>query len=139
METNREIKIAIIVGIIMLTVCLVVFIFSKSDVEVEDMNLQVYKLYEKEDGSGNEYRQCHIPTDELVSIYNQYKRAVNLKEDKQIKGQINGNYKLISGENFIAFDAEQYDYVYRSDTQQLYSFNSTIYDLVKEACNSDEA
>ena len=60
METNREIKIAIIVGAIMLTLCLVIFIFTKSDVEVEDMNLKVYKLYQKEDGEGNEYRQCKI-------------------------------------------------------------------------------
>lgn len=137
METNREIKIAIIVGAIMLTLCLVIFIFTKSDVEVEDMNLKVYKLYQKEDGEGNEYRQCKIPTDELMSIYKQYKRAVNLKEDKQITGQINGNYKLISGENYIAFDAEQFDYIYRSDTGRLYTFSSTIYDLVKEACNEE--
>ncbi len=140
METNREVKIAIIVGAIMLTACLVFFIFTRSGVEVEDMNLKVYKLHQKENGEGNEYRQCKIPTDQLVPIYKQYKRAAKLTEKSQVTGQqINGDYKLISGDNFIALDEEGYNLIYRSDTSRLYSFNSIIYDLVVEACAEEES
>lgn len=137
MNTNKEVKIAISAGIIMITICLLIFIFFKSETKVENLDLKVYKLYEKQnDNTKHEYRECKITTDDLIKISKEYKRVKGLSDNDQVIGKkIMGNYKIISGEDYIAFDAEKEDYVYRSDTKRLYTFNSTIYEYIKNICN----
>ena len=136
MESNKEVKIAIIVGIIMITICLVIFIFYRAEANVETLNLKVYKLYDIEGTEDeHEYRECSATADEIVMLSKEYKRTQNLTENKQVTGkQINGNYKVIYEDEYIAFDAEGINYIYRSDTERLYSFNSKIYDYVTEIC-----
>lgn len=138
MEQNKELKIAIIVGIIMITICLLVFIFYKANTDVQNIDLKVYKLFEKEDASGeHEYRECRITTDELIDIKYEYNRATSLTESNRVIGeQIMGEYKIISGENYIAFDIdEEKKLIYRGDTKYLYYFEGSLYDYAVNACN----
>lgn len=133
MQTNKELKIAAIVGIIMITICIVTIIFYKADKTNNEINIQVYKVNQEE----KTYEQCNIPTDTIIQINSEYRRASKLSENQRVIGkQITGLYKVVSGENYIAFDGEKDKYyIYRGDTKYLYEFDSTLYDLVKKACN----
>lgn len=138
MNTNKEVKVAIAVGVIMITACLLIFIFNSAENNVEEINLGVYKLYEIEGKEGeHEYRKCRITTDELIYINKEYKKAFKLNEDDRVIGkQITGNYKLLVGDDYIAFDADDNTYVYRSDTKYLYEFNSDVQEYVKKTCEN---
>lgn len=137
MENNKEIKIAIIVGLIMVTCCIIAFIFYKASTRVENIDVKVYKSHVI-DATENkrEYRECVITTDILLAINKEYKRAMRLNDDQRVIGkQINGTYKLISGDTYIAFDFdEDTPYVYRGDTKKMYYFKSDIYKQVAEVC-----
>jgi len=137
MESNKEIKVAIIVGVIMLTICLLVFIFANSNKEeVQNIDLKVYKLYTLDDADKSyEYRECSISTEDLITINSEYKKIANLQEDKKVTNkQINGNYKIVNGNNFIAFDAGDENLVYRSDLPAIFDYDSSVYELVKNLC-----
>ena len=137
MENNKEIKIAIIVALIMITCCIIAFIFYKAATKTEKIDVKVYKSHIIE-GTENktEYRECVISTDILLAINREYKRAMRLSDDQRVIGeQITGTYKLISGDNYIAFDFnEDKPFVYRGDTKKMYYFTSNIYKQVAEAC-----
>ena len=133
MQTNKEIKIAAIVGIIMITICIVAIIFYKADKKQNIIDIQVYKVNQE----AKTYEPCSIPEDLKIQINSEYKTASKLSENNRVIGQqITGLYKVISGNNYIAFDGEKdKNYIYRGDTKYLYEFDSTLYDLVKKACN----
>ena len=133
MQTNKELKIAAIVGIIMITICVVVIIFYKSDKKYNEINIQVYKVNQEE----KIYEECNVSTDSIIQINSEYLRASKLSENRRVIGkQITGLYKVVSGDNYIAFDGEKdKNYIFRGDTKYLYEFDSTLYDLVKKACN----
>ena len=97
-----------------------------------EIDIQVYKVNEKE----KIYERCSVPTDFLIQINSEYKRAGRLPESKRVIGQkITGLYKIVSGNDYIAFDGEKdKNYIYRGDTKYLYEFDSTMYNLVIEAC-----
>lgn len=137
MTQNKEVRIAIIVGIIMVSICLLAFIFAASNKnKVSNIDLKVYKLYDLPDNK-HEYRACKITTENLITISGEYKSIQNLTEENRILGkQINGNYKIIlAGSSYIAFDADETNYVYRSLDGTLYEFKSSLYDYVKELCD----
>lgn len=136
MVENKEVKIAIVVGIIMITICLLAFIFYKSgESKTNTIDIKIFKLYDKEGTEDeHEYRECSLTTDERITINSEYRKASKLSDSKKTKGQIKGNYKIMSGENYIAFDGDDSNLVYRSDSKGLYSFDSSIYEYVKKVC-----
>lgn len=132
MQTNKELKIALIVGIIMITICLLVFIFTKSSSDNNEIDIQVYKVNEE----AKTYELCNVPQDKLIQINGEYRTASRLSENSRVIGaKITGTYKVVSGDNYIAFDGEEdKNYVFRGDTKYLYEFNSELYEIVKEVC-----
>lgn len=135
MQTNRELKIAIIVGIIMITLCLILFIFNKSDSNLETIDIHIYKANQEE----QVYEECTgtLSTDEIIVINSTVKSAHRLSEsDRVIGGKITGLYKITAGENYaIMFDGEtDKNIIYREDTQYLYNFESSIFETVKKVC-----
>lgn len=137
MENNNEVKIAIIVGAIMLTICLVVFIFNKAEKqEVTNLDIKVYKLYElNAEEEEYEYRECSVATDDLITINKEFKKIYNLSAEKKATGKtIKGNYKIISQNDFIAFDAGEENLVYRSDLPAIFQYDTSLYELVKNIC-----
>ncbi len=136
-EENKEIKIAIVVGIIMITVCILAFIITSSNKNnTKTLDIKVYKLYDIEGTEDeHEYRACKITTDDLVTINKEFKKIQKLPEDKKVLGrQINGNYKIIAAGTYIAFDAEEENYVYRNDISAIFEYNTSLYDYVKKIC-----
>ena len=138
MQEKKEIKIAIIVGAIMITICLIAFIFQKSSTEdIEKLDLKIYKLYEVE-GSEDEhvYKQCNASTDDLLAMNKEFKKIMNLSTSRQVKGKsIMGSYKVISNDKYIAFDNAKDNLAFRGDTMSMYEVSSTIYEKVIELCN----
>lgn len=138
-NANLEIKIAIIVAIIMATVILIAVIFTKQETATNTVDLHVYKLYSVE-GSEDEhvYRECNITTDDVIKLYAEYRKIKKLPDSYKLTGKtINGDYKIISGNEFIAFDKGG-SRVYRSDTTAIYAFNSTIYQNAVDMCTQSE-
>lgn len=139
MEENKEVKIAIIVGIIMITICIIMFITVKSKNKVNNIDVKVYKLYESTNDKGEteyQYRPCTINnTDTTIEIYKETAKALKLTEDSLIVGkQIKGEYKVEYNGKMIAFDISDDQLVYLNETQKLYKFNSDIYEKVKNVC-----
>ena len=132
MQTNKELKIALIVGMIMITICAVVFIFYKSDSNSNEIDIKVYKVNEEE----KVYEPCVVPQEKAMQIFAEYKSATRLSENNRVVGKkITGKYKVMSGNDYIAFDGEkEKDYVFRGDTQYMYEYKTTLYDIVKEIC-----
>lgn len=132
---NKEVKIAIIVGVIMITICLVAFIINKNSNKVENINLEIYKSYQLD--TGTEYIRCNVTTDELIKINKEYKKAVKLKEENKLVGkQITGTYMVRDGSNFIAFDDDsKLVYVSANGIQAIFEWNSSIYEIVSGTCS----
>ena len=119
----------------MITLCLVLFIFNKSDSNLETIDIHIYKANQEE----QVYEECTgtLSTDEIIVINSAVKSAHRLSEsDRVIGGKITGLYKVTAGENYaIMFDGEtDKNIIYREDTQYLYNFESSIFETVKKVC-----
>jgi len=139
MEANREVKIAIVVGLIMLTACLVAFIIYKEKTKPTlDLDLKVYKHVMTSAKEGT-YYECRIETTELAKMNVEFLKIMNLKDSKMLEpsidNTINGDYKVVSGSNYIAFDSNNTkNLVYRNDTTGLYRQETNLYENIEKAC-----
>ncbi len=138
MENNKEVKIAIIVGIIMITIGLIIFMISKSENTVNELDLKVYRNFTVKDG--REYRECTLTTDDIIEIRREYRKITKLDESSKLTGQsITGVYMVKDGENYIAFDADESNKVYvkANGKEAIYKVESTIYEKVYNLCNNN--
>lgn len=137
MENNKEVKIAILVAIIMITVILVlVMISNKEKKEYNEIDLKVYQNQTLKNKQ-RIYNECHITTDELLDINEEYKRITKISLNKKIPGaKITGKYKIMNGEDFIAFDADGSNKIFVSNEngKAIIKVNSDIFSKVKKAC-----
>lgn len=131
MRTNKELKIALVVGAFMILFCLImVLINSTSNKEIE---LKVYKNVQINGQRG--YKECSVPKTILEEINTEFDKAKKLDNTKIVEThQIQGTYKLISGKRSIAFDDDGRKEIYNIEENRLYSFDSTIYTLVTTVC-----
>ena len=143
MAAKREIKVAIVVGIIMLTICAVAFIINYRNLhpKIKTFDLKVYKhIMLNEQTKQGTYVECTIPTDELAKIDLDFRKIMNLDDKHKVEASIDniitGNYKIVSGVNYIAFDVTNKKLVYRNDTTALYKYNSDLYKNVEELCSN---
>lgn len=140
MKDNKEVKIAIVVGIIMLTICLIAFVTTKSQNKVNTIDVKIFKLFESLDENGEtkyQYRECDINnTDIQINIYKETAKALKLSEDKIVFGkQIKGEYKVEYNGKMVAFDKEANKTIYLGETKKLYNFDSDLYETVVNVCN----
>ncbi len=138
MENNKEVKIAIIVGLIMITIGLVIFMISKSETKVNNLDLRVYRNFTVKDG--REYRECTITTDDIIEIRREYMKITKLDESNKLTGQsITGVYMVKDGENYIAFDADESNKVYvkANGKEAIYKVESPVYEKVYNLCNNN--
>lgn len=133
-DMNKELKIALIVGIIMITVCIVSVVIYKSNSNVETLDIVVYKLNKDgDDTSDYTYEKCSIATEDLITINKAYQKMLNVGDANKLTGStIYGNYKIVSGDNFVAFDDS--GIFYNSETGSLYRYSSSVYDTIISAC-----
>ena len=131
MKTNSELKIAAVVGAIMIIICLVVILMNNTS--NEEISLKV--LINKEIDGQRGYLECSVPESILGEINTEFKKAIKL-DSSQIaqRHQIQGKYKVMSDKASIAFDNDEDNEVYVIEDKQLYNFKSTIYDLVISVC-----
>ena len=136
MKSNIEVKIAIVVAAIMITFCLVIFIVKKAEEpNYNNVELHVYKINEED----NKYYECSIVTDDIQNMYKDFENILSLPDSRKVTGgQINGTYRVDSNNSFIAFDADDSNYVYRGDTTAVYKFNSSLYKYVVDLCNNTD-
>ena len=133
---NKELKVALGVGIAMIVICLVI-VMVQSNNKQEDINLKVYKLTAVEGQEDKHvYRQCSVSTEDLLKINKEYKRSKALRDMNQVQGKsINGDYKIIVNEDeYVAFDNAEDKMIYVGKENRLYNFSSDIYEIAIKAC-----
>lgn len=131
MNTKKELKIAAVVGAIMLIICLIMLLLNTTSDETID--IKVYKNTEINGQRG--YLECSVPESILGEINIEFKKAKKLDTSALAEShQIQGTYKIVSGKESIAFDDDEKNEIYDIDGKKLYTFNSTIYTLVKTVC-----
>ncbi len=135
MDTKKQINIAICVFCIMVLICVIVYITQTREENVEDLNIVVYK-YDEETET---YYPCGLSTEDALTIKKEIQKAKLLTEKEQAEAtQINGNYKIMYGENdndFVAFDNDEDNILYVGKQARLYSFSSKMYNIAINTCN----
>ena len=128
---NREIKIALGVGIIMLGICLVIVLIQNRKEEEKNIVVNAYKLNENENG----YVSCSISTEDAIKVNKEFKRALALRDNNALNGKsINGNYKVVINDQFIAFDNDTDNMIYIDKDNKLYNFSSDMYKIIIDTC-----
>lgn len=133
MSTNKEVKIALIIGMIMITLCAIILISNNSSKKTKvNTDIKVYKHID--DGTTKGFIECYTNTDDIIFINNEYKKTNSLNDNDKYAGrQLNANYKITNGDDYIAFD-DNSGFVWRGYTQAIYYFESPLYDYVINLC-----
>ena len=131
MKSRLELKIAAVVGVIMLLICL--FVLTKQHAKKNEVvDLKVYKHIENEQQRG--YVECIITTEELSKINKEMKKVENLNDSTLLRGTIEGNYKIVIGDNFYAFDKVDDNFIFRSSDKELHAFEGETFEIVVNRC-----
>ena len=133
---SKEIKIAGIVGIIMIIICFII-VMVQSNKKQENIDLKVYKLTAVEGTEDKHvYKQCSLSTEDAIKINKEYKRSKALRNMNQVQGKsINGDYKvIINDDEYVAFDNKEDKVIYIGKENKLYNFSSDIYEIVLKTC-----
>jgi len=133
---NKEVKIAFAVGGIMLLICTIIILVQNREVKESNVNVKVLKLYKPTENIDDAvYRECHISTEDAIKVNKEFKRAVALNKNKSINKQIEGAYKIIIDDDYIAFDNQTDNIVYNEKGHNLYEFKSDLYEIIINACS----
>ena len=133
---NKEVKIALGVGAVMLIICIIIVLVQNRELEDSSVEVNVYQLYKPTDNMDDYvYRPCRISTEDAIKINKEFKRALALNKNNTINGkQIEGTYKVVIDDDYIAFDNKTDNIIYNGKVNNLYSFKSDMYDLIIKAC-----
>ncbi len=103
-------------------------------VDLSDVEVFVHK--EKTEETEGYYYPCSLSTEDLIKVKNEFTKAYKVNEESIVTGKsINGDYKVVVGEKFIAFDKENEGIMYLGSLNNLYSVESGLYNIVIKACN----
>ena len=135
MENHKEVKIAIVLGAIMLTIFIVIMIiYNSNQKDALEADIRVFKHYNTTGDTKGEYYECKISSEDATHIYNEFKRAKLLTDKDKVPGQtITGTYKIVNGSEYLAFDDDS-SFIFKGDTQTLYAFSSDVYNYVIKLC-----
>ena len=139
MNDSKNLILASIAIIAVVLVALVLF-FSKDGKNEINNNLDKVKVYihhEKTEKEKGYYSECNLSTEDLVKVRNDFNKIVKLTDQNLLNGKkINGDYKVIVEDKFIAFDKEHDNSVYIEEYNGIYEFKGNIYDIVIKNCGS---
>ena len=136
MKTNLELKIAAVVGFLMIMICLIVISIQNSKKD-QVIDLTVYKHYINKDTNEGYYGECRITTEELTLISRELTKVDKLGEDVLIPGgRIEGNYKIVFNKKIYAFDDGEAKRIFRDSDNTLHEFDSKIYEIVLDRCDN---
>lgn len=137
MKTKKEVTIAIIVAILMIIICFVIYLVNTNTQKETELNIKAYKLYEVENSENDHaYKECRLSTEDKLSIKKEFKRVASISESKAVVGKtIEGSYKVVIDDNYIAFDNTEDKLVYNGNKNMLFNISTSIYKTVIDACN----
>ena len=104
-------------------------------IKIDTSKIKVYKHVEKTETKAGYYTECKLATDDLVTVKHEFDKAYELDDDYIMETKkINGDYKVIIDNKYLAFDKENNNVLYLNVNNHLYYFESKMYDTVIEAC-----
>ena len=103
-------------------------------VKVDTSKIKVYKHIEKTEKEDGYYSQCKLATDDTITVNREFEKAYSLTDENiSNKKSINGDYKVVVDDKFLAFDKDS-DVIYVGEKNKLYTFESKMYDIIAKAC-----
>ena len=134
---KKQLIIAGIVSFIIIAIC-IGFIIQEKSKESKVIDLKVYKYYgDVENPDEGYYKECFISTEEQLKINRQVKKVSKIKNKSSITS-INGNYKIVVGDSFYAFDNSKDNIMFDGNNQVIRDFKSDIYDIIIKRCNKED-
>lgn len=143
MKAKKELIVAGVVGIIMILICLFVVFCPKIKNNASD--IKVYKLVaregvnlEDENLSSEEkyvYIECNVSPEDKISAKKDLKKISNFKMENSKPEPVKGNYKVVLGDDFFAFDSKDSSQVYSSKTNRVYNYYTKTYSKLVKACS----
>ena len=126
------------IAVIAVVIVAIVLFFPKNEMAQTDNKLEDVKVYihhEKTKETQGYYSECNLSTEDLVKVRNAYNKINKINEESLVTGvSINGDYKVIVNDKFIAFDKKHNNQVYYNDINGIFNYKSDIYDIVIKAC-----
>ena len=133
MQDNKNLIMASVAIIGVVLAALIIFL-PKDGKKVENIkleNVKVYKHHDKTENKEGYYSECHLSTEDVVKVRNGFNKIIELGKDNLVSGKhINGDYKVIIEDKFIAFDKDHNNIVYFGNANVLFKYKSEIYDLI---------
>ena len=139
MEDNKNLILGSIAIIVVVLVALILFLpkDGRNEAKTEIDNVKVYIHHEKTEDKEGYYSECKLSTEDLVKVRNDYDKMHLISMDNLVTNKsINGDYKVVVDDSFIAFDKEHDNTFYLSGNDSLYTYKSDIYDLIIKDCGS---
>lgn len=136
---NKNLIIGSIAIIVVTLFALVLFlpknknISSSSNISLDDV--AVYRHIEKTADTAGYYEPCSLSTEDLVKVRNEFAKIYDVRDSDVVYEQtINGDYKVVVGDEYIAFDKNNNGVMYLGTVNALFKVDSTMYDIVIKSC-----
>ena len=106
-----------------------------NSVKIDLSNVKVYIHKNAEGEEKGYYYPCKLSTEDLLRVKNEFNKIYNVKEEDLVSGKaINGDYKVMLDDEYIAFDKENDGIMYLGTLNKLFKVDTSIYNIVINAC-----
>lgn len=135
MKQNQMILMGAIAFVIVVGALAVAYA-NKVKPDTKALDIKVYKSHIDDSyESGHVYRECNIDSGVLAELVQEFNKSYKLSDSQMVSNKsINGTYKLIYNNKFVAFDNADDNIIYLGSKDALYTFKSSIYQKVIDYC-----
>ena len=137
MKDNKEIKIAAIVGTLMLIFCVIMISYASNNdgakKEQEEYLKNSFMVYKNTTIDG---KRAYVPCEGTINkneLQEEYNKIITATE-KSKTTNITGTYRVGTEKEFIAFDEKHNNTVFIKSKNDLFTIESDLYDKVIEMC-----
>lgn len=139
MDDNKNLILGSIAIIAVVLVALILFMpkDKNNETKTDIDNVKVYIHHEKTKEKEGYYSECKLSTEDLIKVRNEFDKLSHMSMDNiLVDSKINGDYKVVVEDNYIAFDKKHNNSVYISGFDAMFSFKSELYDIVINRCGT---
>ena len=136
---NKNLIIGSIAIIVVTLFALVIFlpkdknVSTASNIKLDEV--EVFKHVEKTSDADGYYSPCSLSTEDLVKVRNEFDKIYDVRDSDVVYEQrINGDYKVVVGDEYVAFDKNNNGIMYLGTINALFKVDSTMYDIVIKSC-----
>lgn len=136
MKDNKELKIAAIVGAIMVIFCIVMIIYASNNSGVKEQEKLLKNSFMVYKNTTIDGKRAYVPCEgdaNLIEIQEEFSKIKTATEEST-DTNITGTYRVGTEKDFIAFDEDHKNNVFIKSKNKLFNIESDLYDKVIEMC-----